>query len=584
MAVEFGNNRPSTINKSLPTDSHVEKFVSSPDATAAGQTLRKRGGRFGQYIFWLQLVAFLLGLALLAFVIKQVGVQPIFDALLRIGFGFPVVLAIGGLRHSFRTIAMSIAVPEQHRRFHFLQVFSARLGGEAISFLTFTGPLLGEATKVALLRKRVPLAYGVPALIIDNLLYNLSVALFVLSGAVVMLAVYPLPSLIFYLLVGIAFTAACSLLTAVVLISRRVMPLSTLLSSLARLGLNRRMIVSRRKQVRRIESNVYDFYRTRRKSFLAMLAFGFLAHAASVAEVYVTLKLLDFNAPIQAAYAIESLTKVINLVFGFVPATIGVYEGGTEVILRTMGFAAATGVTLALVRKAGLMFWTGIGLLILIRRAVPSMLMRLAERHPMFQKLMDNLVVSNLLHRPARTAASVLGVAIGVLLIVFTVGLAHGVLRERGRREGNINAQIMIRASGSLGLTGSQHFTLPLSRAEEIAKIEGVRAVTPLGQNLIGSDSGFGSRMVEGVNFEDYARLTGIAVVEGRGLQSGDEMIVDAVWKEQRKAQLGSTVQVYDRPFRIVGVYAPPAAGASKFRSKPCRNSWAARNTVQAFW
>ena len=53
------------------------------------------------------------------------------------------------------------------------------------------------------------------------------------------------------------------------------------------------------------------------------------------------------------AYIIESLTKVINFAFAFVPGTIGVYEGGTEVILQALGFAAATGVALALVRKAG---------------------------------------------------------------------------------------------------------------------------------------------------------------------------------------------------------------------------------------
>ena len=78
-----------------------------------------------------------------------------------------------------RTIAMRLAVPPEHRRFSFFQAFAARLGGESLSFLTFAGPLLGEATKVALLRKRVPLLHGVPALVVDNLLYNLSVVLVV---------------------------------------------------------------------------------------------------------------------------------------------------------------------------------------------------------------------------------------------------------------------------------------------------------------------------------------------------------------------------------------------------------------------
>ena len=65
---------------------------------------------------------------------------------------------------------------------------------------------------------------------------------------------------------------------------------------------------------------------------------------------------------------------------------------------------------------------------------------------------MDSLVLSNIAHRPARTAVSILGTGVGVLLIVFTVGLAHGVLRERGKRESNIGAEIMVRASGSLKL------------------------------------------------------------------------------------------------------------------------------------
>ncbi len=74
---------------------------------------------------------------------------------------------------------------------------------------------------------------------------------------------------------------------------------------------------------------------------------------------------------------------------------------------------------------------------------------------------MDSLVFSNIAHRPARTAVSILGTGVGVLLIVFTVGLAHGVLKERGRRESNIGAEIMIRASGSLGLGGQGQFKLP---------------------------------------------------------------------------------------------------------------------------
>ncbi|HUS12853.1 MAG TPA: ABC transporter permease [Pyrinomonadaceae bacterium] len=514
---------------------------------------------------WLQTIAFLLGLALLIYVINRVGLQPIFDALLRIGFlGFLLLLAVSGSRHIFRTIAMSSAVPKEHRRFNFSQAFAARLGGEAISFLTFTGPLLGEATKVALLRKRVPLTYGVPALVVDNLLYNLSVVFFILSGACVMLFTYNLPPLVHYALVAIAGIAALGILAAALAAKRRIMLLTWALDQVARLRLSPKVILKRRQHIYHIESKVYDFYKHHPGVFFGMIACNLLGHAASVLEVYLTLRMLGHQPGVAQAYIIESLTKVINFVFAFVPGTIGVYEGGTGVILKSLGFTTATGVTLGLVRKAGTIVWTSIGLLILTWRTLPNAWGRLLDRSPRLQRLMDSLVLSNIAHRPARTLVSIMGTAVGVLLIVFTVGLAHGVLRERGRRESNIGAEIMVRASGSLGFGGTSPFMLPVSRAAEISQIEGVRAATAIGQVLDRSDAGFGSRLIDGIEFDEYARLNGLSIREGAKFTGGDEAIIDPVWQEQRQAGIGSTVQLFERPFKIVGVYEPPGGGRVK--------------------
>jgi hypothetical protein len=55
----------------------------------------------------------------------------------------------------------------------------------------------------------------------------------------------------------------------------------------------------------------------------------------------------------------------------------------------------------------------------------------------------DNLILSNMLHRPARTFVSVLGIGVGVMLIVFTTGLARGTLHENAQREANVGAEII---------------------------------------------------------------------------------------------------------------------------------------------
>jgi len=513
---------------------------------------------------WLQAVAFLLGAALLVYVIRKVGVQAIFAALARVGFGFFFVVAINGLRHVLRTIAMSISVPPEHRRFTFFQAFAARLGGESMSFLTFAGPLLGEATKVAMLRKRVPLVHGVPALVVDNLLYNLSVVLMIFGGACLMLFAYPVPPVAREVLIIIASVAFLGLLAAAMATRRRVTLLTKIIDGLARLGFRPRFLRTRRHHIYRIELTVYGFYKRRTAAFFSMIGLDLTAHVASVLEVYVTLKMLGLTANVSAAYIIESLTKVINFAFAFVPGTIGVYETGNGIILRTLGYGTAIGVALAIVRKAAIVFWTVIGVVIITWRTLPNMWGRVLDRSPRLQKLMDSLVLSNLAHRPARTAVSVAGIALGVLLVVFTVGLAHGLLRERGKREANIGAQIMVRPAGMLGLSGGQTFSIPVAHAAELARVEGVRMAVPIGQNLDKSDSGFGSRLVEGIPFEQYAALNGLTIKEGRGLQSDDEVIVDSAWQQERNVPIGSTIEIYEQPFRLVGTYEPPGGGRIK--------------------
>lgn len=513
---------------------------------------------------WLQGLAFLLGLGLLVFVINRVGVQPIFDALLRVGFGFFVVLGLSGLRHGLRTVAMRAAVPKEHRQVNYVQAFAARLGGEAISFLTFTGPLLGEATKVALLRKRIPLTYGVPALVVDNLLYNLSVVFFILSGACVMLFSYRLPPPLYWVLFSIAVIAALGIVAAALAAKRRVMLLTWVIDLFAELRLSPKVVLKRRHHISHLEAKVYDFYKHHPAAFFGMIVCNLLAHISSVMEVYLTLRMLGFQPQLSQAYIIESLTKVINFAFAFVPGTIGVYEGGTEVILRTLGFPVAAGVALALVRKAAIVCWTTVGLLVLTWRAVPNAVQRLQDRSPRLQRLMDSLVFSNIAHRPARTAVSIFGTGVGVLLIVFTVGLARGVLHERGRRESNMGAEIMIRSSGSVGIGGPGQFRVPVSHAQELATIPGVMATTPIGQATDRSDSGFGFRLLDGIEYDQYASIADTTIREGRKLISGDEAIIDPVWKQQRNAEVGGTVMLFERSFKIVGVYEPPGGGRIK--------------------
>ncbi|MGD9588021.1 MAG: ABC transporter permease [Pyrinomonadaceae bacterium] len=176
---------------------------------------------------------------------------------------------------------------------------------------------------------------------------------------------------------------------------------------------------------------------------------------------------------------------------------------------------------------------------------------------------MESLVFSNMLHRPARTLVSVAGIAIGVLLIVFTVGLANGTIREQAKREANVGAEIFVRASGSIGMSGAEAFRLDEALPAEIMKVEGVRSAVAIGQNSVDApDNNSGKRLVDGVRFDDYSAIAGMRIIQGRPFNEGaDEAIIDTAWERQKKLKIGDQISLYERPFTVVGTYEP-AGGA----------------------
>ena len=197
---------------------------------------------------------------------------------------------------------------------------------------------------------------------------------------------------------------------------------------------------------------------------------------------------------------------------------------------------------------------------------------------------MNSLIVANIKQRPLRTAISVIGVALGVILIVLFVGLARGMMRDTAERQSNVDAEIRFLPAGNVSLTANP-LMLPVRYADAILNgvhpgpddpdvepkpaVAGVAAVSPVGVWVQSSAGGLGFESVDGIDYESFVKTTPLRIVEGRPFGDGKdpdsqyEAIVDDYYVENNKGvdgqpvKVGSKIVVLGHEFTVVGIYKP---------------------------
>jgi putative ABC transport system permease protein len=204
---------------------------------------------------------------------------------------------------------------------------------------------------------------------------------------------------------------------------------------------------------------------------------------------------------------------------------------------------------------------------------------------------MDSLIAANIRQRPLRTAISVFGVALGVIMVVLFVGLARGMMRDAVERQSNVEAEIRFLPAGNVSLT-SNPLMLPAGYAGAILHgvqpsaddpdlipkppVAAVTAVSPVGEWMQSSAGGIGFEMVDGIEYDTFIRTTQLKIVEGRGLGDGrtpgseHEALVDSFYSEHNRSRdggpirVGSKIEALGHEFTVAGIYRPPMLGRVK--------------------
>jgi len=137
------------------------------------------------------------------------------------------------------------------------------------------------------------------------------------------------------------------------------------------------------------------------------------------------------------------------------------------------------------------------------------------------------------------------------------------------RRSSNVRAEIIFTRPGS-AIT-STTANLSTKYVDLLKQVDGVETVVPVIRHFYASGI-WGVDQVEGVDWDSFAQMSNIRLVQGRDPKAPDEIVIDET-KASRNHPVGSSVKLFgEKQFKVVGIYAPESGARAKMTLEAMQN------------
>jgi putative ABC transport system permease protein len=166
---------------------------------------------------------------------------------------------------------------------------------------------------------------------------------------------------------------------------------------------------------------------------------------------------------------------------------------------------------------------------------------------------MNKLVVGNILYRPVRSAISVFAVAIEVIMILSIVAIMVGMVQGAAKQTNGIGADILVQPPNGSIILSTGGPAVPAKIAGVLAKVPHVAVASPVILNMSTTGS---VQTIYGIEYDSFNALKPFVYLEGKPFQGPNDVIIDDLYAQSHKAQVGDSIKVSNFPgtFHVCGI------------------------------
>jgi uncharacterized protein (TIRG00374 family) len=312
------------------------------------------------------LILLLIAAVFFVWILNEVGWDTLGHYLWQVGWNWPLLLLPYGLVNWLEAWSWKYILVDTPVETKVSRLFWLRLGGEALNQLTPTAGLGGEPFKASRLQADgVPLETASASVVIMKGILVLSLVLYIFVGLA--LATVYLPEAAKHMLVLCLAALGLAAGGIIFVIVQRRDPFGNSFRFLDRRGWLPHFLRDQEGFVADLDTAMSHFYRQYPSRAVLSFFLFFLSWLLHAVEVYLMFWFLGHPISWGMAVCLDALAMLFTALGFFIPAAMGVQEGGN--ILLALGFKLGfdLGAAFSILRRIREAFWLCLGLVVVWR-------------------------------------------------------------------------------------------------------------------------------------------------------------------------------------------------------------------------
>ena len=301
------------------------------------------------------------------------------------GWGLALTISLEALARIANTFGWRVTIEDYPPKLRFAELFAARIGGEAIDYVTPSAQLGGQFVMAVDVREKLRMPVGLATVVVASLAEAVGQIVFVSIALVISLRLIPVAGDLYWSIVG-GFALAVALAGGFLFVQMK-RPFSHLWRAATKFDFTRINTDEIRGSADETDAVLLDFYARNRGRFVGSCLCYAAAWSFGPLEIYILLRLLHQPASLQLALLVEAVGLLIERATFLIPAKLVSQEGGKALILGMLGYPPGIGFAVGFLRRIKEMVWVLFGLLalmihrILVQQRADMTGAAAAERH-----------------------------------------------------------------------------------------------------------------------------------------------------------------------------------------------------------